>query len=48
MTIVVTFEAADGGTRVTFEATNLPPGLRAEDHETGTKISLDQLARKFA
>ncbi len=44
MTIVVTFEDASGGTRVTFEATNLPTGLKAEDHEAGTKISLDQLA----
>jgi uncharacterized protein YndB with AHSA1/START domain len=39
MTIAVTFEPTAGGTRVTFEATNLPPGVRAEDHKTGTKTS---------
>jgi uncharacterized protein YndB with AHSA1/START domain len=48
MTIAVTFEPTAGGTRVTFEATNLPPGVRAEDHKTGTKISLGQLAQLFA
>jgi uncharacterized protein YndB with AHSA1/START domain len=47
MTIEVTFEAATGGTDVTFLCTNLPPGVRAEDNEAGTRLSLGQLARRF-
>jgi uncharacterized protein YndB with AHSA1/START domain len=47
MTIDVTFRPAPGGTEVTFTATNLPPGVRPEDNEAGTRLSLDQLARRF-
>ena len=47
MTIVVTFEEVSGGTEVTFSCTNLPPGLRAEDNEAGSRLSLEQLARRF-
>jgi len=47
MTIVVTFEQVPGGTEVTFACTNLPPGLRAEDNEAGSRLSLEQLARCF-
>jgi uncharacterized protein YndB with AHSA1/START domain len=47
MTIVVTFDAVPGGTDVTFLFTNLPPGVRAEDNEAGTRLSLEQLARRF-
>lgn len=47
MTIVVTFEDVPGGTEVTFLFENLPPGPRAEDNETGARLSLDQLARRF-
>ncbi len=47
MTIVVTFEDVSGGTDVALLCRNLPPGLRAEDHETGTRLSLEQLARRF-
>jgi uncharacterized protein YndB with AHSA1/START domain len=47
MTIVVTFEEISGGTEVTFVCKDLPPGLRAEDHEAGTRLSLEQLARRF-
>ena len=47
MTIDITFQPAPGGTELTFTATNLPPGLRPEDNETGTRLSLDQLARRF-
>jgi uncharacterized protein YndB with AHSA1/START domain len=47
MTIEVTFEEAAGGTDVTFLFTNLPPGVRPEDNEAGTRLSLDQLARRF-
>lgn len=47
MTIVVTFEKVAGGTDVTFVCTNLPPGLRPEDNDSGTRLSLEQLARRF-
>src|SRR5262245_10775392 len=47
MTIVVTLDRAAGGTEVTFACTNLPPGLRAEDNEAGSRLSLEQLARRF-
>jgi uncharacterized protein YndB with AHSA1/START domain len=47
MTIVVTFEEVSGGTEVTFQCKNLPPGLRAEDNEAGSRSSLEQLARRF-
>jgi uncharacterized protein YndB with AHSA1/START domain len=47
MTIDVTFHPAPGGTEVTFTATNLPRGVRPEDNEAGTRLSLDQLARRF-
>lgn len=48
MTIVVTFEEVSGGTEVTFLCTNLPRGVRPEDNETGSRLSLEQLARRFA
>jgi uncharacterized protein YndB with AHSA1/START domain len=47
MTIVVAFEDVPGGTEVTFLCKNLPPGLRAEDNEAGSRLSLEQLARRF-
>lgn len=47
MTITVTFGDAAGGTEVTFLCENLPPGLRAEDNEAGSRLSLEQLARRF-
>ena len=47
MTITITFDAVPGGTEVTFLSTNLPPGLRPEDNEAGTRLSLEQLARRF-
>ena len=48
MTITVTFEEVAGGTEVAFLFANLPPGLRPEDNEAGTRLSLEQLARRFA
>jgi uncharacterized protein YndB with AHSA1/START domain len=48
MTMTWTFEAAPGGTRVTVVTENLPPGLRAEDNNEGARLSLAQLARRFA
>jgi uncharacterized protein YndB with AHSA1/START domain len=47
MTLVATFEEVSGGTDVTIVCENLPPGLRAEDNEAGSRSSLEQLARRF-
>lgn len=47
MTMLATFEEAPGGTEVTLVFENLPPGLRAEDNDTGARLSLEQLARRF-
>jgi uncharacterized protein YndB with AHSA1/START domain len=47
MTIVVTFDEVSGGTEVAMLCENLPPGLRAEDNEAGSRLSLEQLARRF-
>jgi uncharacterized protein YndB with AHSA1/START domain len=47
MTIVWTFEEVSGGTEVTVVCKNLPLGLRAEDNEAGSRLSLEQLARRF-
>jgi uncharacterized protein YndB with AHSA1/START domain len=48
MTMVVTFEPAAGGTEVTIVCENLPPGLRPEDNEEGSRLSLEQLDRYVA
>jgi uncharacterized protein YndB with AHSA1/START domain len=48
MTIVITFEAVGGGTEVSMAFSNLPPGLQPEDNDIGARLSLDQLARRFA
>jgi uncharacterized protein YndB with AHSA1/START domain len=47
MTMTATFEEMSGGTEVTLVFKNLPPGLRAEDNEAGSRLSLEQLARRF-
>lgn len=47
MTMIVTFDVVAGGTEVTLEFTNLPPGLAPEDNEIGSQLSLEQLARRF-
>jgi uncharacterized protein YndB with AHSA1/START domain len=47
MTIVATFEAVPGGTTVTLLCKNLPPSVRVEDNEAGSRLSLEQLARRF-
>jgi uncharacterized protein YndB with AHSA1/START domain len=47
MTMTATFEDAPGGTVVTLLFENLPPGVRAEDNDTGARLSLEQLARRF-
>jgi hypothetical protein len=46
MTLTATFEEVAGGTEVTPVFKNPPPGLRAEDNEAGSRLSLAQLARR--
>lgn len=45
MTMVVTLEDGDGGTDVTILFENIPPGIRPEDNDAGTRSSLEKLAR---
>ncbi|HEY3696194.1 SRPBCC domain-containing protein [Phenylobacterium sp.] len=45
MWMVTTFEPVPGGAKVAIRHENLPPGLRPEDDQAGSQISLDQLAR---
>lgn len=45
MTLTVTLDEVPGGTEVTMDFTNLPPGLRPEDNDAGARLSLEQLAR---
>lgn len=47
MTLVATFDPVPGGTEVVLLFENLPPGLRPEDNEEGSRQSLEQLARRF-
>ena len=48
MRMAISFEplplARASGTEVVIQCTDLPPGLRPEDNDAGTRISLDQLA----
>jgi hypothetical protein len=45
--MTATFEEVSGGTEVTLLCENLPPGLRAEDNEAGSRLRLEQLARRI-
>jgi uncharacterized protein YndB with AHSA1/START domain len=45
MTMVVTLERTDGGTEVTILCEDIPPGIRPEDNDAGTRSSLEKLAR---
>lgn len=45
MTIEVTLAAKEGGTTVTILFKDIPPGIRPEDNEAGTEMSLEKLAR---
>jgi hypothetical protein len=47
MRLTATFDDVRGGTEVTLVFKNLPPGLRAENNEAGSRLSLEQLARRF-
>jgi uncharacterized protein YndB with AHSA1/START domain len=44
MTLTSSLADADGGTLVTMEHENLPPGIGPEDNELGTTMSLRKLA----
>jgi uncharacterized protein YndB with AHSA1/START domain len=44
MTITWTFADAPGGTQVTALSENIPPGIRLEDNEMGSRQSLRKLA----
>ncbi|MCE3230019.1 MAG: Activator of Hsp90 ATPase 1 family protein [Bacteroidetes bacterium] len=45
MIIEITLEANDNGTEVTMLFRDIPPGIKPEDNEAGTKSSLEKLAR---
>jgi uncharacterized protein YndB with AHSA1/START domain len=45
MVITTTFELVEEGTRVTFAAEDVPPGIKAEDHQQGMESSLENLAK---
>jgi len=44
MTITTCLQSVDGGTNVTMAFEGLPPGIRPEDNETGTRQALAKLA----
>lgn len=48
MTMAVTLEERDGGTEVTIVFDRIPPGIRPEDNDAGTRSSLEKLARFVA
>jgi uncharacterized protein YndB with AHSA1/START domain len=43
--MAVSFAPAADGTLVTIAFTDLPPGIRPEDNELGTRMALEKLAR---
>jgi len=45
MTMVITFEERGDGTEVTIVFEDIPPGIRPEDNDAGTRSSLEKLAR---
>jgi uncharacterized protein YndB with AHSA1/START domain len=45
MRVVWDLEPATGGTRVIILAEDVPPGISKEDHDTGLRSSLENLAR---
>jgi len=47
MRIEIGFAPVAAGTEVTFLCSNLPPGLKPEDNVAGTRLSLQQLAKRF-
>jgi uncharacterized protein YndB with AHSA1/START domain len=45
MIVEVSFAPEASGTKVTFVFSNIPPGIKPEDNEAGTKSTLEKLAR---
>lgn len=45
MTMIVTFDERREGTDVTIAFHDIPPGIRLEDNDLGTRLSLQKLAR---
>lgn len=45
MIMEVTFKAEDNGTTVSILFKDIPPGIRPEDNEAGTRETLEKLAR---
>lgn len=45
MTMSVTFQERGDGTEVTILFERIPPGIRPEDNDAGTRSSLEKLAR---
>ena len=45
MTVRWTLQRDDGGTRVTAMCDNIPPGIRPQDNEAGSRSTLEKLAR---
>ena len=45
MTMEVTLKERAGGTEVTIAFEQIPPGIRPEDNEAGTRSALERLAR---
>jgi uncharacterized protein YndB with AHSA1/START domain len=45
MIMVVTLEAEEGGTTVSILFKDIPPGIRPQDNEAGTRLTLEKLAR---
>lgn len=45
MIVEVTLEPEDDGTGVTYFFTNIPDGIKPEDNEAGTRLTLEKLTR---
>jgi uncharacterized protein YndB with AHSA1/START domain len=45
MTMIVSLKEKEDGTEVTILFENIPPGIRPEDNDMGTRSSLEKLAR---
>jgi uncharacterized protein YndB with AHSA1/START domain len=45
MVMTVTLEEREGGTEATIAFEHIPPGIRPEDNDAGTRSSLEKLAR---
>ena len=48
MSMEVSLAPERGGTLVRIAFTDIPPGIRPEDNETGTRLTLEKLARYVA